>query len=158
MSILFTTRHLLIGAAPGGSRLVRILRLEAGESGERMDRVRIWRSIVRLFTVRTRLEACALIWAVAVGAVARGSEYLAQYPGWAGYLLFSLVVASVFVAGGLIFEAQRARLRSTKQTEAVGIIDPILELAGRKRQANASRPHSGWPGPRHGRSRSEHIS
>ena len=37
--------------------------------------------IGRLFTIKTRFEACLIIYALALGAVERGSIYLTQYPG-----------------------------------------------------------------------------
>jgi hypothetical protein len=63
--------------------------------------------IARLFTIKTRFEACAVIYALAVGAVSRGYLYLDQYPGTFGWLLFAACTGTVFLAGGLIFDAVR---------------------------------------------------
>ena len=43
--------------------------------------------IGRLFTIRTRLEAWLVIYAIALGAVERGRLYLETYPGWGGWML-----------------------------------------------------------------------
>jgi hypothetical protein len=37
--------------------------------------------------VKTRFEAFAIIYALAVGATERGKAYLTLYPGWGGKLL-----------------------------------------------------------------------
>jgi hypothetical protein len=63
--------------------------------------------IARLFTIKTRFEACAVIYALSVGAVTRGYVYLDQYPGTFGYLLFAACTGTIFLAGGKIFDAVR---------------------------------------------------
>ena len=44
----------------------------------------MWKKIGRLFVIKTRFEACLIIYALAVGAMARGSAYLHEYPGIGG--------------------------------------------------------------------------
>lgn len=61
----------------------------------------------RLFVVKTRLEAFAIIYALAVGAVTRGSVYLDLYPGLPGQLLFLACTGAVFMAGGKLLDATR---------------------------------------------------
>ena len=74
------------------------------------------RKIGRLFVIKTRFEAFLIVYALALGAVERGSVYLVQYPGIGGKLLFLACTGAVFMAGGkmldcLKFEKQRdARL------------------------------------------------
>lgn len=63
--------------------------------------------IKRLFLIKTRFEACLIIYALALGAVERGSAYLHQYPGWGGKLLFLAATGSVFLAGAKIFDCLR---------------------------------------------------
>ena len=46
------------------------------------------RKIGRLFVIKTRFEAYAVIFALALGAVERGKAYLDLYPGNGGKLLF----------------------------------------------------------------------
>ena len=67
----------------------------------------------RLFTVKTRFEACLVIYALALGACERGIHYLGQYPGFGGKLLFLACTGSVFMAGGMILDnlAMRRDLR-----------------------------------------------
>jgi hypothetical protein len=63
------------------------------------------RKIARLFIIKTRLEAFAVIYALAVGAVGRGYHYMEVYPGLPGYLFFAACSAAVFMAGGKILDA-----------------------------------------------------
>jgi hypothetical protein len=62
------------------------------------------RKIARLFMIKSRFEAFAIIYALALGATARGSAYLTQYPGWGGKLLFLACTAAVFMAGAKILD------------------------------------------------------
>ncbi len=62
---------------------------------------------LRLFVIKTRLEAWAIIYALATGAVARGFHYLDQYPGVGGWLLFLACTGAVFMAGAKILDATR---------------------------------------------------
>ena len=63
--------------------------------------------IGRLFVIKTRLEACLIIYALALGACERGVHYMTQYPGWGGKLLFVAATGSVFLAGAKIFDCLR---------------------------------------------------
>jgi hypothetical protein len=63
--------------------------------------------IARLFVIKTRFEACAVIYALAVGAIERGLHYLEAYPGFAGWLLFSVCPIAVFMAGARLLEITR---------------------------------------------------
>jgi hypothetical protein len=65
------------------------------------------RLIKRLFTIKTRWEAMAVIYALAVGACDRGFHYVEQYPGWGGWLLFLACVGTIFVAGAKLMELTR---------------------------------------------------
>lgn len=58
----------------------------------------------RLFTIRTKFEAFLAIYAVAMGAAARGAHYLDQYPGLGGQLLFLACCGAVMVVGGLMID------------------------------------------------------
>ncbi|MCB5424987.1 hypothetical protein H0274_06950 [Altererythrobacter sp. CC-YST694] len=60
--------------------------------------------IRRLFTIKTRVEAFLIIYALALGAVERGSVYLTQYPGFGGKLLFLACTGAVFMAGGKMLD------------------------------------------------------
>ncbi|MGV2496959.1 hypothetical protein [Pelagerythrobacter aerophilus] len=67
----------------------------------------MFRKIGRLFVIKTRTEAYLIIYALALGATARGSAYLTQYPGWGGKLLFLACTGAVFLAGAKILDALR---------------------------------------------------
>ncbi|VVT20455.1 hypothetical protein [Erythrobacter sp. EC-HK427] len=62
------------------------------------------RKIGRLFVIKTRWEAFLIIYALALGAMDRGSHYLAQYPGWGGWLLFAACSGAVFLGGAKILD------------------------------------------------------
>ena len=62
------------------------------------------RKFGRLFVIKTNWEAYLIIYALALGATARGSAYLAQYPGWGGKLLFLATTGAVFMAGAKILD------------------------------------------------------
>ena len=65
------------------------------------------RKIGRLFTIKTRLEAWLVIYAIAVGAVERGQHYIAAYSGWGGWSLALACTGVVFLAGGKLLDAVR---------------------------------------------------
>ena len=67
----------------------------------------MWKKIGRLFVIKTRFEACLIIYALAVGAMARGSAYLHEYPGMGGKLLLVACSGAVFLAGAKIFDCLR---------------------------------------------------
>ncbi len=67
------------------------------------------RSVGRLFTVKTRWEAWAVTWAIALGAAERGKHYLALYPGTLGWIFFAICCAVVFLAGGKLLDATRTQ-------------------------------------------------
>ena len=62
---------------------------------------------LRLFVIKNRLEAWAVIYAVALGAMTRGVQYLQLYPGAGGWLLFAACSGAVFMAGAKILDATR---------------------------------------------------
>ena len=63
---------------------------------------------LRLFVIKNRFEAWAVIYAIALGATARGIQYLSLYPGWSGRLLFLACSGAVFMAGAKILDGTRA--------------------------------------------------
>ena len=63
----------------------------------------------QLFVIKTRLEAFAVIYALALGAVQRGKIYLDIYPGPEGVLLFLAATGAVFLAGAAILDSVRYR-------------------------------------------------
>ncbi len=75
------------------------------------------RKIGRLFVIKTKLEASLIIYALALGAIERGSIYLTQYPGFGGKLLFLACTGAVFMAGAKIFDCLRHE-RERQEREA----------------------------------------
>ena len=65
------------------------------------------RKLARLFTIKTRLEACMLIYALALGAISRGADYLERFPGWSGWLFFVPCLGAVVLAGAKILDCLR---------------------------------------------------
>ncbi len=66
----------------------------------------------RLFVIKTRFEAFAVIYALSLGAIQRGKVYLDVYPGFEGQLLFLACTGAVFMAGAAILDSVRYRTAS----------------------------------------------
>jgi hypothetical protein len=66
------------------------------------------RKIARLFTIKTRLEAWLVTYAIALGAVERGRLYLETYHGWSGWMLAAACTGVVFIAGAKLLDSVRA--------------------------------------------------
>jgi len=100
----------------------------------------------RLFVIRTRWEAWAVTWAIALGAVERGRHYLSLYPGWIGWMFFGVCLLVVFVAGPKLLDSVRpqqrkktaprlaprraGRLRTTVHRRPVGSAAPTWSRRG----------------------------
>ena len=67
--------------------------------------------ISRLFVIKTPVEAYMIIYALALGAVERGTVYLHRFPGFGGKLLFLACTGAVFMAGGKILDCLRHEKR-----------------------------------------------
>ena len=67
----------------------------------------MWRLIARLFVIKNRWEAMAVIYALGLGAIERGVHYLDSYPGTGGWLLAAACTAAVFMAGARLMEITR---------------------------------------------------
>jgi hypothetical protein len=79
------------------------------------------KTLVRPFLIKTRFEAWAVIYAIALGACTRGELYLRLYPGTGGWLLFAACTGVVFLAGAKILDATRpARHRAASLRRVVG--------------------------------------
>lgn len=63
------------------------------------------KSILRLFTIKTKLEVFLITYALGLGAVKRGQEYMIQYPGAIGKVFFVLCTGAVFIAAAKMLEA-----------------------------------------------------
>jgi hypothetical protein len=69
--------------------------------------MKMLRRFGRLFVIKSRFEAMAVIYALGLGAVDRGMRYLDVYPGWGGWLLFAACTGAVFMAGARLMEMTR---------------------------------------------------
>lgn len=69
--------------------------------------MKVVRFIARLFVVKNRWEAIAVIYALGLGAADRGMRYLDVYPGFGGWLMFAACTAAVFMAGARLLELTR---------------------------------------------------
>ena len=69
--------------------------------------MRMLKKLGRLFTIKTRVEAWLVIYAIALGAVERGRLYLETYPGWGGWLLALACTGVVFIAGAKLLDSVR---------------------------------------------------
>ena len=72
----------------------------------------MWARVKRLFIIKTRFEACLIIYALALGAIERGLHYRLQFPGVGGWLLLAACTGSVFLGGAKIFDALRYEKRA----------------------------------------------
>ncbi len=61
--------------------------------------------IGQLFVIKTKFEAFLVIYGLGTGAIERGVHYLQQYPGFGGWLLFSVCPIAVFMAGARILDS-----------------------------------------------------
>ena len=75
----------------------------------------MFRKFLRLFTIKNRFEAWAVIYGIAVATVSRGYGLLAQYPGWIGYLFFAACAGAVFMAGAKILDATPRRRKGRER-------------------------------------------
>jgi hypothetical protein len=67
------------------------------------------RKIGRLFVIKNRFEAFAIIYALALGATTRGLAYLEKYPPYWGEALFLAACCAVMLAGAAILDGLKAR-------------------------------------------------
>ena len=72
-----------------------------------MENRSMLQKLKRLFIIKTRFEACLIIYALGLGAIERGIHYLDQYPGYGGWMLLCACTGSVFLGGAKIFDALR---------------------------------------------------
>lgn len=85
------------------------------------------RRVGRLFVIKTRFEAMAVIYALALGAVERGQHYLETYPGFGGWLLAAACTGAVFLAGAKLMEQTRKDNGARRRRTDLAI--PSQELA-----------------------------
>jgi len=79
----------------------------------------VLQKIARLFVIKNRFEAFAIIYALALGATSRGASYLEEYPGLGGQLLFLAATGAVFLAGAAILDGLKAKSELAKLKAAL---------------------------------------
>ena len=80
----------------------------------------MWKKIGRLFVIKTRFEAIAVIYAIALGAVDRGFHYVERYPGAGGWLMFAACTAVVFMVGGKLMDLTRTDNKERRRKSDFG--------------------------------------
>jgi len=75
----------------------------------------MWGRIGRLFVIKNRFEAMAVIYALGLGAIDRGIRYLEIYPGVGGWLLLAACTGAVFMAGARLMEMTRKDNRQRRR-------------------------------------------
>ncbi len=90
--------------------------------------------IASLFVLKSGFEAGFVIYALGLGGALRGFEYLKQYPGILGWLLFAACLITVLIAGASMVDGVRAwRARRPGQPQ-------LARVVARARLAPVSRP------------------
>ena len=90
----------------------------------------------RLFVIKTRWEAWAVIWAITLGAVERGKHYLEIYPGPTGWMFFAACSAVVFLAGPKLLDSVKAEQAPKRSLTA----KPLPRRISRSRPSSSRRP------------------
>lgn len=63
------------------------------------------KKFARLFQIKTKSEVFLITYALGLGAVMRGQDYMHKYPGNIGKMFFILCTGAVFVAAAKMLEA-----------------------------------------------------
>jgi hypothetical protein len=82
------------------------------------------RKIARLFVIKNRIEAMAIIYALALGGAERGKRYLDAYPGFMGRALFLAALVAVFMAAAKILDALTYERRTAQPDSGLRGNDP----------------------------------
>ena len=80
--------------------------------------IAVFAKVKRLFVIKTRVEAYVIIYALALGATMRGEQYLHQYPGYGGVLLYIAATGAVFLGGAKILDCLKYE-RAERAAKAV---------------------------------------
>ena len=90
----------------------------------------------RLFVIKTRWEAWAVIWAITMGAIERGKHYLDIFPGALGWTFFALCTGVVFIAGAKLLDSVRDESTTARPATA------LAAAPHRPRRVSRNRPRS----------------
>ena len=77
------------------------------------------KKISRLFVIKTRWEAYLIIYALALGAMDRGTHYLDRFPGYGGWLLMAACSGAVFLGGAKILDCLKYEAAEKEALKAV---------------------------------------
>ena len=83
------------------------------------------KKIGRLFVIKTKWEAYIIIYALALGATSRGSQYLVDFPGWGGKLLFLAATGAVFLAGAKILDCLKYEQEKREAEDAKAVAENL---------------------------------
>lgn len=62
-----------------------------------------------LFTIKTRFDALLVVYAIAVGAIERGINYIHDYGGYSGILLATACLGVPIVAGAKLIDSVKTK-------------------------------------------------
>lgn len=94
--------------------------------------MRMFKRIARLLVIRSRWEAYAVIYALALGATTRGFHYISAYPGLTGDILFAACTGAVFMGGAKILDGIPRRWSGNERRRAERRNDAVPCLAERR--------------------------
>jgi hypothetical protein len=101
-----------------------------------LNHMAMFKRLGRLFVIKTRWEAWAVIWAITLGGVERGKHYLEIYPGITGWLFFAACSAVVFLAGPKLLDSVRPA--EIKKPEPIRVA--TRHQVSRSRPSSSRRP------------------
>ncbi|RIV88056.1 hypothetical protein [Aurantiacibacter zhengii] len=79
----------------------------------------MFKKISRLFVIKTRWEAYLIIYALALGAMDRGTHYLDRFPGWGGWMLMAACSGAVFLGGAKILDCLKYEKAEKEALKAI---------------------------------------
>jgi hypothetical protein len=99
------------------------------------------KKIGRLFTIKTRLEAFLVTYAIAVGAIERGIHYMQTYPGNGGILLAAACLGVPFIAGAKLVDS----VKPAAELASVPVVKKPARRRAMLRRISRSRPRDRRP-------------
>ena len=99
-------------------------------------------ALARLFTIKTRIEAFLVTYAIAVGAIERGLHYLEQYPGYAGCVLALACLGVPFIAGAKLIDSVKPQPHRACRTRSAAC-RPRQPRRRRALRVSRNRPSGG---------------
>jgi hypothetical protein len=103
------------------------------------------KKFARLFTIKTRLEAFLVTYAIAVGAIERGAHYMQNYPGNGGVLLAMACLGVPFIAGAKLIDSVRPVTAGPMIGKPSACLAPRRRLSRNRPRDRRSDPGSALP-------------